>query len=144
LLGNLLCSVGNLLNRGLNLGQILAGQGAPGLPGLTTPQINTLLSGIGDLINAALDNLLDAVVTDIIQGVRGACDIVHLELGPVDLNVLGLRVVLDDCDDGPIVIDIMGERGRGKLVGNLLCALLNSGRVGLGSLLGDILDQLSR
>jgi hypothetical protein len=142
LLGDLLCSVANLLNGGLNLGQILGGQGVAGLPGLTTAQVGTLLTGIGDLINAALDNLLDAVVTDIVNGLRGACDILHLELGPLDLNLLGLRVQLDDCAGGPVVVDITGERGRGNLLGNLLCGLLNSGRVGLGSLLGDILGQL--
>jgi hypothetical protein len=144
LLGDLLCGVANLLNGGLNLGQILAGQGVGGLPGLTTTQVSGLLTGVGALLNGALDSLLDAVVTDIVQGVRGACDILHLELGPVDLNLLGLEVVLDDCAGGPVVVDIMGERGRGNLLGNLLCGLLNSGRVGLGSILGDILGQIIR
>jgi hypothetical protein len=143
LLGDLLCSVANLLNGGLALDQILAGQGVGALPGLTVPQLDSLLGGIGNLLNGALGNLLDAVVTEIISVAGGgACDILHLELGPIDLNLLGLGVVLDDCDGGPVVVDLTGERGRGNLLGNLLCGLLGSGRAGLGSILGDILDQV--
>jgi hypothetical protein len=142
LLGDLLCGVANLLNGGLNLDQILGGLGVGGLPGLTTTQVSDLLSGVGGLLNGVLGNLLDAVATDMIQGTRGVCDILHLELGPLDLNLLGLEVVLDDCAGGPVVVDITGERGRGNLLGNLLCGLLGSGRAGLGSTLGDILGQL--
>ena len=124
----------------LNLNQILGGLGVGTLPGLSTAQVGNLVGGITDLLNAALANLLDAVVTDIINAVAGSCDILHLELGPLDLNLLGLEVILDDCDGGPVVVDINGQRGRGKLLGNLLCGLLGSGRAGLGSILGDILD----
>jgi hypothetical protein len=52
------------------------------------------------------------------------CRILHLELGPLDLNLLGLRIQLNR-----VVLDITAERGRGNLLGNLLCAiagLLNS------------------
>jgi len=100
---------------------------------------------IGNLLNLGLGNLLDAAVTDII-GVAGpgACDILHLELGPLDLNLLGLEVVLDDCAGGPVVVDINGEHGRGNLLGNLLCGLLNSGGAGLGATLEDILSGLLR
>ena len=147
LLGDLLCSVANLLNAGLSLDQILAGQGALDpvlgvIPGLTPVQIEGLLGGITDLLNEALGNLLDAVLTDIIQGLRGACDILHLELGPVDLTLLGLEVILDDCEGGPVVVDVSAERGPGNLLGNILCGLL--GRSGLGSTLGDILGGLLR
>ena len=147
LLGDLLCSVANLLNAGLSLDQILAGQGAMDpvlgvIPGLTPIQIEGLLGGITDLLNEALGNLLDAVLTEIIQGLRGACDILHLELGPVDLTLLGLEVILDDCEGGPVVLDVSAERGPGNLLGNILCGLL--GRSGLGSTLGDILGGLLR
>jgi hypothetical protein len=62
------------------------------------------------------------------------CDILHLELGPLDLDLLGLIVHLDK-----IVLDISAESGPGNLLGNLLCAiagLLDSGPLPL------ILDQL--
>lgn len=144
LLGDLLCSVANLLNGGLSLGQILGGQGLPTLPGLTTAQLTNLLGGLTSLLNGVLPNLLDAVGTAITQGAGNVCDILHLELGPLDLNLLGLEVMLDDCSGGPVEVDITGERGQGNLLGNLLCGLLGSGRVGLGSTLGGILDQLLR
>jgi hypothetical protein len=147
LLGDLLCSVANLLNAGLPLDQILAGQGALDpvlgvIPGLTPPQITGLLGGVTDLLNAALSNLLNAILTDIIQGTGAVCDILHLELGPLQLNLLGLEVILDDCEGGPVVVDLTGERGAGNLLGNLLCGLLGGG--GLGATLGDILGGLLR
>src|SRR5687768_7118377 len=67
LLGDLLCSVANLLNGGLSLDQILGGASLPTVPGLTTTQVEGLLGGIGDLLNGVLGNLLDAIVTDIIN-----------------------------------------------------------------------------
>src|SRR5205823_5339668 len=60
LLGELLCSVGNLLNGGLSLDQILTGlgvtdpvTGAVVLPGLTSVDLSGLLTGITDLLNGA-------------------------------------------------------------------------------------------
>ena len=47
------------------------------------------------------------------------CDILHLELGPLDLNLLGLVVHLDQ-----IVLDIDAQQGGG-LLGDLLCAIAN-------------------
>jgi len=142
LLGDLLCGVANLLNGGLSLSQVLSGVGLPTVPGLTAGQLTDLLGGLTTLVNGALSNLLDAVGTAVTQGAGRVCDILHLELGPLDLTLLGLNVVLDDCDGGPVVVDITGERGQGNLLGNLLCGLLGSGRAGIGSTLGGILDQL--
>ena len=48
----------------------------------------------------------------------GTCDILHLELGPLDLDLLGLVVHLDK-----IVLDIDAESGPGNLLGNLLCGI---------------------
>jgi len=62
------------------------------------------------------------------------CGILHLELGPLDLDLLGLVVHLDR-----VVLDVAAESGPGNLLGNLLCGisnLLNSGP------LPGILDQL--
>jgi hypothetical protein len=50
------------------------------------------------------------------------CDILNLVLGPVDLDLLGLIVHLDNCDNGPITVDITAIPGGG-LLGSLLCAL---------------------
>ena len=42
----------------------------------------------------------------------------HLTLGPLDLNLLGLVVHLDR-----VVLDITAQQGAGNLLGNLLCAV---------------------
>ena len=149
LLGDLLCGVAGLLDGGLSLGDILGGlnlvdpaTGVEILPGLTPTQVTGLLDGIENLLNAALSQLLNAIITDILDGTGTTCAILHLELGPLNLNLLGLEVNLDDCADGPVVVDITGERGSGNLLGNLLCGLLGSGGLDLGSTLQDLLDGL--
>jgi hypothetical protein len=63
-----------------------------------------------------------------------ACSILHLVLGPLDLNLLGLAVHLNT-----VVLKITAIPGAGNLLGNLLCAvagLLDGGLSGplLGSL----------
>ncbi len=66
------------------------------------------------------------------------CPILHLELGPLDLNILGLRVQLNQ-----VVLDITAIPGPGNLLGNLLCAIagLLDG-FDLGGVLGDLLRNL--
>jgi hypothetical protein len=66
------------------------------------------------------------------------CPILHLELGPLDLNLLGLRVQLNQ-----VVLDVTAIPGPGNLLGNLLCALagLLDG-VDVGNVLGNVLQQL--
>jgi hypothetical protein len=93
---------------------------------------------------AAVDRTFEAQAFDEVRlsSIRRTCEILHLELGPLDLTLLGLEVVLDNCDGGPVVVDISGQRGRGNLLGNLLCGLLGSERAGIGSTLADILSQL--
>ena len=46
------------------------------------------------------------------------CSILRLVLGPLDLNLLGLKVHLDR-----VVLDITAQSGSGNLLGNLLCAV---------------------
>ena len=48
------------------------------------------------------------------------CNILNLVLGPLDLNLLGLAVHLDQ-----VVLDITAVPGAGNLLGNLLCAVAN-------------------
>lgn len=50
------------------------------------------------------------------EGVEaGECDILRLALGPIDLDLLGLVVELDDCDDGPVIVEIDAIAGEGLL-----------------------------
>ena len=64
------------------------------------------------------------------------CEVLHLELGPLDLDLLGLVVHLDR-----VVLDITAVPGAGNLLGNLLCAI-----VGLldGSNLGQLANLLNQ
>ncbi len=48
------------------------------------------------------------------------CPILHLDLGPLSLNLLGLQVNLSQ-----VVLDISAQSGPGNLLGNLLCAVAN-------------------
>jgi hypothetical protein len=48
------------------------------------------------------------------------CNVLHLVLGPLNLNLLGLVVHLNR-----VVLDITAVSGAGNLLGNLLCAVAN-------------------
>jgi hypothetical protein len=70
---------------------------------------------------------------------QAVCDILHLELGPLDLDLLGLVVHLNR-----IVLDIDAVSGPGNLLGNLLCAVtgLLDDPGGLSQLLNQILGSI--
>jgi len=115
LLGNLVSSVANLLNGNVPLGTVLGGLGG---------QLNTLLTGLTNVLNNVLGQLTaPSAVTGVGGTSAGACDILHLSLGPVNLNLLGLNVDLDNCSNGPVTVDITAHEGNGNLLGNLLCGL---------------------
>lgn len=117
--------------------------------GSFTPTTFTTQSGqlaVTGVVEGTLTTLDGAVlpvsqtVTTIVEGATAAssCDILHLDLGPLDLNVLGLQVDLNQ-----VVLDITAQRGSGNLLGNLLCAvtgLLDDGDLGgVATLLNRIL-----
>ena len=60
-----------------------------------------------------------AYVASLVQGQGQSCPILHLEIGPIFLDLLGLVLETNE-----IVIDLRAEPGPGNLLGNLLCALL--------------------
>jgi hypothetical protein len=71
------------------------------------------------------------------------CPILHLDLGPLNLNLLGLTVHLNE-----VILDINAVSGPGNLLGNLLCSvsnLLNSGTPLSNTLTGllNIVQQLT-
>jgi len=69
------------------------------------------------------------------------CDVLNLTLGPVNLNLLGLNVSLDNCAGGPITVSVTGSDAPGNLLGNLVCDV--AGLLDSGSPLGDVLGGLS-
>ena len=133
LLGNLLSNVANLLNNGSSLGSVLAG--------LTSAQTSVLTSGITGLLNGALsDATSQAATPSVTPG-----NVLHLSLGPVNLNLLGLNVSLDNCNNGPVTVDISAVPGPGNLLGNLisgLAGILDRNHVPAG-LLRNQLTQIS-
>jgi hypothetical protein len=87
---------------------------------------NGELIAVGSL-TGSVTNLLTGVtqsVSQIIQipvaSATGTCEILSLVLGPLDLDLLGLQVHLDQ-----VVLNIDAQSGPGQLLGNLLCAITN-------------------
>ncbi len=84
---------------------------------------NGALAAVGTLtgtLTDSLGNVLGTVtqqVTMPVANISGSCQVLHLELGPLDLSLLGLNVHLNQ-----VVLDITAQRGGG-LLGDLLCSL---------------------
>jgi hypothetical protein len=93
----------------------------------------TVTDAAGQTVGAIVRNITLSLIN-----ISGTCDILHLELGPIDLNLLGLVVHVDK-----IVIDIDAQSGPGNLLGNLLCAIANLLNVnGPLSALVNLLNQI--
>ena len=91
----------------------------------------TLQNGVGNVIGTVLKTI------QMIVSIQGAsCDILHLELGPLDLNLLGLEVHLNK-----VVLDIDADP-TGGLLGALLCAVANL--LDAGGPLADIVGLLNQ
>jgi hypothetical protein len=75
----------------------------------------TLTDALGTVIGTVTNFAVKLPVT-----ASGSCQILHLELGPLDLDLLGLQVHLNK-----VVLDITAQSGPGNLLGNLLCAVAN-------------------
>ena len=80
------------------------------------------------------------LLVDLAQG-TGSCQILDLVLGPLDLDLLGLQVHLDQ-----VHLNITAQSGPGNLLGNLLCAVagLLNGPTGLNAVLTQIAALLNQ
>jgi hypothetical protein len=67
-----------------------------------------------------------------------ACDILHLDIGPIFLDLLGLQVDLSE-----IVLDITAVPGPGNLLGNLLCSVAGLLDNGLSGTLQGLIDLIN-
>ena len=104
--------------------------------------VGTLTGTLTDAAGTVLGTVTNLPVTLPVGGATtsGTCDILHLDLGPLDLNLLGLQVHLNE-----VVLDITAQSGPGNLLGNLLCSvagLLDNG-LNLNSV-ATLLNQLLR
>jgi hypothetical protein len=142
---------------------------APTASPVTVPVTGTLQNGLGSVTGTfALDHIaktadglvavgtFTGAVTDAVGAtttgtqdlalpvaVTGTCAILHLTLGPLDLNLLGLQVHLNQ-----VVLNIDAQAAPGNLLGNLLCAVAHlldgTGPLGgLAALLNRILAILA-
>jgi hypothetical protein len=78
-----------------------------------------------------------AQTAQVIPPTPNACTILNLVLGPIDLNLLGLRVRTNE-----IRVLIEGVRGPGNLLGNLLCGI--TGLLDPNALASSPLGQLAQ
>jgi hypothetical protein len=116
-------SVANITGVTAQNGQLFA-------TGTLTTTIRDLTGAVTNVVTSALNAPLAAT---------GTCQILHLDLGPLDLTLLGLHVHLNE-----VVLDITAQQGPGNLLGNLLCAvahLLDNSGSNTGGLAG-LLNQL--
>jgi hypothetical protein len=105
-------------------------------------QGGVVASGVVTGILTAADGTVTSVVQNVTTAVTvgtSSCQILHLDLGPLNLNLLGLQVNLSR-----IVLDITAQSGPGNLLGNLLCSVANllNNPSGLANLLNNILGIL--
>ena len=82
-------------------------------PGTSVTSVRTVVTQLSMPLQRSGNTATAADVTAL-----ATCDILHLVLGPLDLNLLGLVVHLDQ-----VVLDITAVTGAGNLLGNLLCAI---------------------
>jgi len=143
-LGDLLCD----LTGTLDLNQINVGQ------------LDQLLDGIEGILDGVLGGTLDVTGVGSSGNALAAafaqehsCNILNLSVGAIDLELLGISVEVNNCEEvpGPVTIDITGHPNgpEGGLLGQVLCGIadgLNLPNVNLGGLIdrvGDVIDRLT-
>jgi hypothetical protein len=107
----------------------------------TLVAVGTLSGTLTDALGTVIGTVTNVPVT-VPLAVSGSCQILHLTLGPLDLNLLGLMVHLDR-----VVLDITAQQGPGNLLGNLLCGIAglldsNAGSNAIARLLNQLLGLL--
>jgi hypothetical protein len=86
-----------------------------------TVAVGTLTGKLGNHNIKSTQMALPAAVSHATgAAAAAACPILHLTLGPLDLNLLGLKVHLNQ-----VILDITAQSGPGNLLGNLLCSVSN-------------------
>jgi len=96
------------------------------------------VSGVATTTANGVASVLQNVAVPVAVG-QATCSILHLDLGPLSLNVLGLQI-----DLSRVVLDITAQSGAGNLLGNLLCSVagLLDNPGGLANVLNNLLGAL--
>lgn len=102
----------------------------------------TQMSAVGTLVGTLTDSL-GTVLGSVTQSATlpaaitgSTCTILDLTVGPLDLNLLGLMVHLNQ-----VHLEVTAQQGPGNLLGNLLCAL--TGLLDNGLPLNIVVSQLN-
>jgi hypothetical protein len=105
--------------------------------GQELPQTRAALDSENPDVNllARLDSTSEAGLQQV-PPTPGSCPILTLDLGPLDLDLLGLRVALNEVN---LLIEAIP--GGGELLGNLLCAV--AGLLDPGGFLPGVLGQIA-
>jgi hypothetical protein len=82
--------------------------------------VGALTGTVTNLVTGAVTTVSQVLVAPL-QAADGSCSILHLELGPIDLDLLGVLVHTDK-----IVVDLSAQSGPGNLLGNLLCGVTHA------------------
>jgi hypothetical protein len=103
--------------------------------------LGTVSGTLTNTVTGLVRNVVTTVAIPLDLGASGAlngvCEILSLVLGPIDLDLLGLIVHVDQ-----IVIDIDAQPGAGNLLGNLLCGV--AGLLDGGGPLAQIVARLNQ
>lgn len=111
-LGDQLCE---LLD--INLGQIDLGKVVDNLNGLlANEEVNQAVCGI----------LQTQILPDLVQDAVCDGNTLHLELGPLDVNLLGLNVHLASCNNGPITADVSAHGPVAEARLDQICGLIDN------------------
>ena len=101
--------------------------------------VATVVNGVPMLSGILMGTGLPAAgtpITTAIAGATAACPVLNLDLQPINLDLLGLVVNLDE-----VHLDLAAVPGPAKLLGNLVCGL--AGALAPGGLLMQIVPILS-
>ena len=121
---------GSTFTGALQIQRFATQQGQVVATGLLT---GTVTSATGVATSVVKTVALPATIVD------STCEILHLDLGPLAIDLLGLQINLSR-----VVLDITAQAGAGNLLGNLLCGVANllNNPTGLAQILNRILDIL--
>jgi hypothetical protein len=92
---------------------------------------------VSRVVSLPADVTNGTATTSQITPTPNACQILKLNLGPIDLNLLGLRVRTNEIN-----VLVEGVNGAGNLLGNLLCSV--TGLLDSNTLANTTLGQLSQ
>lgn len=97
----------------------------------------TLIGEVRDLNGVLVRNVrgLITVPITVLPPPPGVCQILHLDVGPIFLDLLGLQVDLTQ-----IVLNVTAVSGSGRLLGNLLCRV--AGLLDDPTALENLLDRI--